>query len=53
MYFTDLNLKNLFYLPAEFVVEVYSASEIRFKKGSLYLALDSNGTTKTRVSDPL
>ena len=53
MYFADLNLKNLFYLPAQFVVEVYSVSEIRFKKGSLYLAIDSSGTIKTRVSGPL
>ena len=48
-----LNRKNLFSLPAVFVVEVYSASEIRFKKGSLYLAIDSNGIIQTRVSDPL
>ena len=53
MYFTGLNLKNIFSLPAALVVEVYSVSGRRFKKGSSYLAIDSNGSIQTRVSAPL
>ena len=53
MYFTGLNLKNVFSLLANLVVEVYSVSEIRFEKGSSYLAIDSNGSIQTRVSAPL
>ena len=54
MYFTGLNLKNVFSLLAALVVvEVYSVSEIRFEKGSSYLAIDSNGSIQTRVSAPL
>ena len=52
MYFTDLNLKNLFSLPANLVLEVYGVSERRFRKGSSYLAIDSNGKIQTRVSNP-
>ena len=53
MYFTGLNLKNIFSLLAALVVEVYSVSEIRFEKGSSHLAIDSNGSIQTRVSAPL
>ena len=53
MYFTDLNLKILFSLPAALVLEQYTVSETRIKKGSFYLAIDSNGMIQTRVSDPL
>ena len=53
MYFTGLNLKNIFSLPAALVLESYSGSEVRIKRGSSYLAIDSNGIIQTRVSVPL
>ena len=52
MYFTGLNLKNIFSLPAALVFESYSGSEVRIKRGSSYLAIDSNGIIQTRVSAP-
>ena len=52
MYFRDLNLKYPFSLPVNLVVEEYGSAKKRFRKGSSYLAIDSNGKIKTRVSDP-